>query len=216
MLRVDCSVVSLGSEFATRFWRKVDKRGEDECWPWTGTTLRKTGRGQVYVRRSDGRKARLSAPSVAWQLTTGKPIPVGQIARHSCDNPNCCNPRHVLAGTQSQNIGDCVARMRRNAFGRQALQAPDVLTIRARAATGERHQSIADDYGVKRHSIGGIVNGHSWKHLLPVEHELAQVHEVAQALQPLAKFPAATPTAAGAELLRFSPLVASPAAMGTA
>lgn len=35
-----------------RFWEKVDRRSDDECWPWQGTVL-STGYGQFNV---DGRK----------------------------------------------------------------------------------------------------------------------------------------------------------------
>jgi hypothetical protein len=31
---------------------------------------------------------------------------------HHCDNPPCCNPLHLYAGTQRQNIHDAIARGR--------------------------------------------------------------------------------------------------------
>jgi DNA-binding NarL/FixJ family response regulator len=33
--------------------------------------------------------------------------------RHACDNPACCNPLHLLAGTQTDNIADMMTRNRR-------------------------------------------------------------------------------------------------------
>lgn len=31
----------------------------------------------------------------------------GQVVMHSCDNPACCNPRHLSVGSQSENMQDC-------------------------------------------------------------------------------------------------------------
>jgi hypothetical protein len=35
-----------------------------------------------------------------------------QCALHSCDNPSCCNPDHLSAGTLSDNMQDCAAKGR--------------------------------------------------------------------------------------------------------
>ena len=85
---------------AERFWSKVDIRGEDECWPWTGADDGH-GRGQFYM---NGRKYR--SPRIAWSVSNGVPFPDGLLACHSCDNPPCCNPRHIWPGTMSDNILD--------------------------------------------------------------------------------------------------------------
>lgn len=34
------------------------------------------------------------------------------IARHSCDNPPCVNPEHLLEGTRADNVADAVSRGR--------------------------------------------------------------------------------------------------------
>jgi hypothetical protein len=88
-----------------RFWSRVDRRGADECWPWTGANSR--GYGQFYV---DGRNRR--ATQVSWEMHNGAPFPDGKMACHSCDNPACVNPRHIWPGTMSDNINDCVRKGR--------------------------------------------------------------------------------------------------------
>lgn len=88
-----------------RFWEKVDVRCDDECWPWTRARYR-NGYGAFSV---GGRHT--TAHRVALVLSGGH-IETGQVARHTCDNPPCCNPRHVVAGTQVQNMADCIERDR--------------------------------------------------------------------------------------------------------
>jgi hypothetical protein len=77
----------------------------DECWPWTGQTVT-GGYGRLGWQ---GRRE--IAHRVAWELFEG-PIPEGQWVLHHCDNPPCCNPLHLYAGTQRQNIHDAIARGR--------------------------------------------------------------------------------------------------------
>jgi response regulator of citrate/malate metabolism len=41
-----------------------------------------------------------------------KRVEVGQVVMHSCDNPQCINIDHLVLGTQSDNIKDCVSKGR--------------------------------------------------------------------------------------------------------
>ena len=41
-------------------------------------------------------------------------IPPGMVIRHSCDNPPCINPAHLLCGTQTDNIKDREERKKNN------------------------------------------------------------------------------------------------------
>lgn len=59
----------------------------------------------------------MRANRVAWILTHGE-IPDGLIILHRCDNPPCCNPRHLKPGTQRDNTEDKMRRGRgRNQAG---------------------------------------------------------------------------------------------------
>lgn len=80
-----------------RFWRKVDKCGPDECWPWTAS-LTRGGYGHIGV---GGRMIR--AHRFSYEVANG-PIPDGMVIDHTCRNPICVNPAHLRACTQKQNL----------------------------------------------------------------------------------------------------------------
>jgi len=91
-----------------RFWARVDIKGENDCWEWTGTKNKKFQHGRV------GRKNRLELTHrVAWELTNG-PIPEGLLICHHCDNPPCCNPKHLFLGTKQDNCDDMRRKGRDN------------------------------------------------------------------------------------------------------
>lgn len=95
-----------------RFWAKVDRRGDDECWPWLGSKD-EHGYGQIWV---NGRKVK--AAKVAWELANRAAFPVGKYACHSCDNPNCVNATHIWPGTPKDNMLDAVKKKRHHMMQR--------------------------------------------------------------------------------------------------
>ena len=98
---------------AQRFWAHVDVRTWGECWPWTGKWKRRTGYGMTWLRQEPGKRYGVytHAHRVAHFLAYGKWPLVG---RHSCDHPICCNPLHILDGTQLDNVRDMWERGRYN------------------------------------------------------------------------------------------------------
>jgi len=97
-----------------RFWSKVNKSGPahpydptaEPCWTWSFNRNRQ-GYGQFQY---EGRSR--CAHRVAFRLVNGRwPTPCGL---HTCDNPPCCNPSHIIEGTLRDNVAQMMAR------GRQA------------------------------------------------------------------------------------------------
>ena len=140
-----------------RFWSKVDAQGPDDCWEWRGPRLPK-GYGYLTV---GGRH--VYAHRLAFEWATGaRP----QVVRHSCDNPPCVNPSHLLAGSVSDNIADKLERGRQPAGESVAtakLTTTAVDQIRHLVAAGLSDARIAAVYAVHRQSIANIRTGKTWR-----------------------------------------------------
>lgn len=143
-----------------RFWGLVDyaKRSMDDCWPWTGRFDEK-GYGRIGFRK----RPNVRAHRIAWELTNG-PLPDGVVVCHHCDNPACCNPRHLFLGTQIDNIADRHAKGRTvDPPSRRKLTERDVSAMRAAWESGDvTQQELADRFGVSRGNVSKIVNGVSY------------------------------------------------------
>lgn len=82
------------------FWLHVDMSGgPDACWEWQ---LTKTPLG--YGNWTLDGKPQL-AHRMAFIYKNGV-IPEGHVVMHDCDNPPCCNYKHLITGTQKENIQD--------------------------------------------------------------------------------------------------------------
>lgn len=81
---------------ATRFWRHVDRRTNDECWQWLGAL--DNGYGRFWIQ---GRT--IMAHRFAYEAS-GTPIPGGLQLDHICRNRGCVNPAHLEPVTIRQNV----------------------------------------------------------------------------------------------------------------
>jgi hypothetical protein len=80
-----------------RFWRYVQDGSPDECWPWTGGTIK--GYGKLNHDNTYTLTHRF-----AWELLIG-PIPPGMHLDHRrCQTKRCVNPAHMKVGTLLENI----------------------------------------------------------------------------------------------------------------
>lgn len=147
------------SYLAERFWAKVDRSGD--CWIWQG---RRDNLGQYGVFRLDRREVRAHRFSVE---LSGRSIPEGMVVMHTCDNPPCVNPAHLVVGTRTDNRADCVAKDRQakgEQNGRAKLTAEQVREIRRLRPTTSGAE-LARRFGVSRRAIRFAVDGTRWAHV---------------------------------------------------
>ena len=67
------------------------------CWLWLDS-LTKAGYGRININ-----KKQYYSHILSYQCEKG-PIPYGLVIDHLCRNPCCCNPDHLEAVTQAENI----------------------------------------------------------------------------------------------------------------
>ena len=137
-----------------RFWSAVEKKGPNECWPWT-KELNQAGYGRMRVEGKSRRASRIS-----YELTFGA-IPGGNDVCHSCDNRSCCNPAHLWVGTHRENMADMAAKDR-SARATAKLNEEQVRQIFGDPRT---KRAIASEYGIGQTTVYDIKTGKKWKHL---------------------------------------------------
>lgn len=152
-----------------RFWAKVDKScGPDACWPWTGSRNPRKGRQMDYGHFWNGSRS-MPAHRFSWELANG-PVPSGLFVLHRCDNPPCCNPEHLFAGTHRDNMADMNAKGRRSdrrgtESHRAKLTEDDVRAIRAAHARGVGYLAASRMFGVSRSAIRFVIRRKTWRHV---------------------------------------------------
>lgn len=152
----------INPKVAEWFWAKVERgAGADDCWRWTAST---DARG--YGRLSVGKGRPERAPRVSWYLHHGV-WPERHIL-HTCDNPECTNPRHLYEGGHPENSRDAVERGRQargERHGRRSHTWDEVVRVRAAHASGEGgYDALAQRFAVSRSWVAEVIQGKVWKH----------------------------------------------------
>ena len=152
---------------ADEFWAQVQVSGRDSCWPWLGSTTNYPGELTIQRGRLAFEGRVQYAYRVAWQLTNDAQIPDGLLARHTCDNPICVNPRHILIGTHADNSRDAVERGRVRTTPRYGLDhhygsiPPETVkaAVEEYLAGDQRQEDVAQRHGVSQSTFSMWVLG---------------------------------------------------------
>ena len=93
-----------------RFWRLVDKREPDECWPWKGPVHvrrdhhaggKQKGDGLCFIK---GAGVSTDPQRIAYEATGAK-LDTSLTIKNTCGNKHCCNPGHLYPyGTDSKGV----------------------------------------------------------------------------------------------------------------
>jgi len=151
-------------------WSKVDKRGEDECWEWLGYKNHQ-GYGRTWIN-DVGYYAHRVIYNLAYPNTISLNAPKSSsnsgFLLHTCDNPSCCNPKHLFVGTHADNMADKVAKGRQNKFPtdsgpRCKLSMDQAREARQLRKEGASVKSLAEKFGLSLPSMKTLLRGDSYK-----------------------------------------------------
>jgi predicted XRE-type DNA-binding protein len=145
-----------------KVWPKIDQSpGPDECHPWM-SVRNKDGYGKI----GHGRNRKLYAARVVYELVHGPIEDPTLVVRHTCDNPPCCNPKHLILGTRGDNNRDRGERKRgreQRQYGEAntnvKVKDADLPRIHELRAAGWTQMQIAAEFGVKQPQISRILSG---------------------------------------------------------
>lgn len=134
----------------------------NKCWEWQ-KARQKDGYGTIRV----GKKSMLTH-RLMYELCNSS-IPAGLVVRHICDNPPCCNPAHLVLGTDADNKRDSMAKGRHRwpvKLGERhpaaVLTAEQVQAIRADTRS---QRVIAADYEISQPHVSDIKTRRKWSHI---------------------------------------------------
>jgi hypothetical protein len=148
--------------------------------------------GKRYVKKGQ----QMLAHRVSWMIHFGD-IPEGEghhgmVVMHKCDNPSCVNPKHLVLGTQADNVADAIAKRRAThpaasrvqikrtqrknsgvvdpdfnprrgeANGRAKLTEDDVREIKRMIRDNVKRQTIAAKFNISIEAIHTIRKGVRW------------------------------------------------------
>jgi hypothetical protein len=161
MPRITNAAFNARNSYLTRMVKEGDR---SQCWPWP------------YARNREG-YGTLGNTRVTHTAMTldGRPRPSSRMqARHTCDNPQCFNPAHLLWGSVKQNAEDRNGRNRQNkgeAVNTAKLTEDQVSEIRSLfqprvwGVTSGNVTELATRFRVTRQTIHKIGRGKDWKHV---------------------------------------------------
>jgi hypothetical protein len=139
---------------------KVTILSEDECWPCSNTYFKGYG---LVKWEGEGRFSH----RVAYEHFVG-PIPEGMEVCHSCDNPPCCNPKHLFPGTSQDNHDDA-SRKGRTTQGEKSTKAKftdkRVRIIRSMSFEILDYKHVADLLGCNLSAVAKVYTRQTWRHL---------------------------------------------------
>lgn len=152
-------------KFTVNFWACVTIAPDsNDCWKWKNSKSVE-GYGKISIITPEGKITYL-AHRVSYALHFGlfnKNLKV----LHSCDNPECCNPKHLFLGTDADNAKDRDAKGRGIIFkgkdhGCVKLTEDQVRHIYS--YKGKRMGTVlAKRYNISQPTVSAIQHKRLWK-----------------------------------------------------
>lgn len=103
----ELAVAARDERVRLRYYAKVKRFEDDECWWWCGAIAGK-GHGRFWVARDWV----VIAHRLGWAIAhPDEPVP--ELIGHECDNPLCQRPDHLAASDRFRNRAEWAARRHR-------------------------------------------------------------------------------------------------------
>jgi len=142
------------SSFLPRFWEKVDKRDNEECWPWLGQKKKNGDDNAAPIMvssRKAGKRKFIRARRIALWLETGEWPEQNVNAVCKCRNADCVNPRHLFWGSGGSGKGfftDCEKEK-----------------IKTEIMMSHNMSIVARKYGLSPAFVSMVSRGVAWKEI---------------------------------------------------
>lgn len=140
---------------------KVEPRliKQGNCWVWPGATIPK-GYGHVSYKGHNYLVHRIS-----YEFHKGSAE--GLQVRHQCHNKVCCNPEHLLLGTNKENAQDDVRDGRRGGekHGRAVITNEQAKRVKD-FPTFFTNREISNIMKIPRYIVASIRQGANWKRIV--------------------------------------------------
>lgn len=143
------------------------------CLEWQGAKSAKgygviSQKGRNLATHRIALAGALNMPELLNRIDRTVSVFVPQYVLHSCDNPSCCNPKHLRLGTATDNADDCTGRNRRPSFIAtlpRKLTPDAVREIRVEAQTWAGVCDMMKKYNVGQMCITDVVKGKTYSHV---------------------------------------------------
>lgn len=124
------------------------------CWAWRLAT-NFYGYGRTSFKGRDTKSHILSLESKYKRFEAP-----GEVVRHLCANPICCNPDHLCFGTRNENAIDTQL----NGTSKNFKLNPD--KVRLIRASKKTNAELAEEFNVHRRAIYNIRTGKTWSSIV--------------------------------------------------
>lgn len=150
-------------------WSKVNIKSDDECWEWKGFKNYQ-GYGRTWIN-DKGYYAHRVIFNLAYPNTIDLNAPKSTLEYgfilHRCDNPSCCNPKHLFLGTHKDNMEDKVRKGRTPDFSedngpRCKLTMEQAMEARNLRKTGVSAKNLAEQFGISLSSMKTLLANKSY------------------------------------------------------
>ncbi len=156
---------SAQDEISRRLSENLVEDADTGCWNWIGSVFKSSGRPSLNL----GCRRHLAYRLI---YVIEKGVLGKLLVLHTCDNPTCLNPEHLVAGTSKDNTDDMFSKGREvvhrgSTNGAAVLDEERVAIIRQRLAGKPRPtlKTLATEFGVSVSLVSLIDLRKIWRHV---------------------------------------------------